>query len=155
MEEVILTPIYKGIDYQYHECSNCKGQINFEESYIVPFKFEEKMKYCPLCGGQIIRYSKPKYIEEINWDWLEEYQKIMNRCYDFLTYKIHCKMNNEQRNELEEKAEYGQEYFGTGDSYYFISKGDTCKILYNICRQKLHYTNKNKLEQEFKGGTKE
>ena len=30
-DEVILTPMYKGEVYKYHECSNCKKEIYFEE----------------------------------------------------------------------------------------------------------------------------
>ena len=41
-EEVILTPIYKGEVYKYHECSNCKKEIYFEEDDFDAFA--EKLK---------------------------------------------------------------------------------------------------------------
>lgn len=50
---VILTPVYKNTSYQYHECSNCKKEIYFEESILTPFHFEENIKYCPFCGGEL------------------------------------------------------------------------------------------------------
>lgn len=41
--DVILTPIYKGEVYKYHECSNCKKEIYFEENIFQPFHFEEEL----------------------------------------------------------------------------------------------------------------
>ena len=149
MEDVILTPIYKNMFYQYHECSGCKKEIYFEEGY-VPFHFEEKIKYCPYCGHKIIRYAEPKYTEPPNWDWLDEYEDIVEKGYRYLEYKIQCKLNEEERRKLQEKTEFGEEYFGI-DSYYPTGKGNVCNLLNYICRQKLHYSTKKKLEQEFKG----
>lgn len=111
-EMVILTPMYEGEVYKYHECSNCKKEIYFEEDMFQPFHFEENIKYCPFCGKEIIRYAKPKFIEEINWDWLDEYQSIVEKMYRQLEYKIYCKLDKEQIYELEKKAERGIEYFG-------------------------------------------
>lgn len=148
-EDIILTPIYKGIVYQYHECSNCKREIYFEESMFVPFHFEEKIKYCPFCGKKVIRYAKPKYVEEIDWSWIEEYEKIIENTYELLEYKIHCKKGREEINELRDKARAGEEYFGNYGND-FTGRRNVCSVIYNITREKLHYTTKNKLEQKFK-----
>ena len=42
-DEVILTPMYEGEVYKYHECSNCKKEIYFEEDIFQPFHFEENI----------------------------------------------------------------------------------------------------------------
>ncbi len=150
--DVILTPIYKNMSYQHHECSNCKKEIYFEESIFTPFKFEEKIKYCPFCGGNVIRYAEPKYTETPDWNWLEEFNKIIDKTYRFLEYKIHCKMSNEQIRDLIDKAEFGKSYFGE-DDFYPTGNGNVCNLISYIASQKLHYSQKNKLEKEFgKGG---
>lgn len=150
MEDVILTPIYKGVVYKYHECSNCKGKTYFEEDFFIPFYFKEKIKYCPFCGKKIIRYGQPEYEELPNWDWLDEYTNIIDKAYRYLKYKIHCKLKEEEKRELKEKAEFGKEYFGV-ERYNPTSRGNVCELICNISREKIHYTTKNKLEKEFKG----
>lgn len=149
MEDVILTPIYNRENYQYHECSHCKEKIYMEEDCLVPFHFEEQIKYCPFCGNKIIRYAEPKYIEKIDWSWLEEYQQVLEKAYRFLEYKIHCKMNNEEIRKLRDKSDLGREYF-KGDRCITYSYGNTCDLIYYITGEKLHYTTKQKLEKEFK-----
>lgn len=151
-ENVILTPIYKGLAYKYHECSNCKGEIYFEEDICNPFHFEEKIKYCPYCGNKVIGYAKPKYIEAPNWDWLEEFEEVINKTYRFLEYKIHCKMSREQIRELIDKAEFGEAYFGK--DFYPVGNGNICNLIHYIAIQKLHYSTINKLKSEFERGTK-
>ena len=85
---VILTPMYKGEVYKYHECSNCKKEIYFEEEIFKPFHFKENIKYCPFCGKEVIRYAKPKFIEQINWDWLDEYRTVVEKMYKELQVKL-------------------------------------------------------------------
>ncbi len=148
MEDVILTPYYKNTVYQYHECSNCKNKIYFEEDICNPFHFEENIKYCPFCGKKVIRYAKPQYIELPDWTWMKEFTEIIDKTYRFLEYKIHCKMSNEQIRDLIDKAEFGESYFGR--DFYPIGNGNICNLISHIAREKLHYTTKNKLEQEFK-----
>ena len=71
-EYVILTPVYKKDNYQYHECSCCKAKIYIQESSFTPFYFKEIIKYCPFCGNRVIRYGNPIFEEEIDWSWLKE-----------------------------------------------------------------------------------
>lgn len=149
-ETVVLTPIYKGEIYKYHECSNCKKEIYFKEDIFQPFHFDENIKYCPFCGKAIIRYAKPKFIEEVNWSWLEEFSLVVEKMYRELEYKIHCKLNDEQIKELEEKAERGIEYFKQDKWSFPYSNGTICDIIYQITREKVHYTEKRKLEKEFR-----
>lgn len=148
---VILTPMYKGEVYKYHECSNCKKEIYFEEDIFQPFHFEENIKYCPFCGKEIVQYAEPQFIEEINWDWLDEYQSVVEKMYRQLEYKIYCKLDKEQIDELEKKAERGIEYFGQDRWSFPYSKGTICDIIYKITRNNVHYTAKRKLEKEFGG----
>ena len=150
-EMVILTPMYKGEVYKYHECSNCKKEIYFEEDMLQPFHFEENIKYCPFCGKKVIRYADPKFIEEISWNWLDEYKTIVEKMYRELEYKIYCKLNKEQIDELEEKVERGIEYFGQDRGSFPYSNGIICEMIHQITRTKVHYTEKRKLEKEFGG----
>lgn len=154
-DEVILTPMYKGEVYKYHECSNCKKEIYFEEDIFQPFHFEENIKYCPFCGKEVIRYAKPKFIEEINWNWLDEYESIVEKMYRELEYIIYCKLDKEQIDELEEKSARGMEYFGQDRWSFPYSKGTICDIIHQITRTKVHYTEKRKLEKEFGGDLNE
>ena len=148
-ENAILTPIYKSNIYQYHECSDCKKSIKLEESILVPLSFEEKIKYCPFCGKKIIRYAEPKFIEEINWEWLEEFSEIIEKTYRYLEYRIHCKMEEKERRELRDKSEFGKEYFKE-NRWIPYSNGNVCDLIHRITLESLHYTTKNKLEKEFK-----
>lgn len=152
---VILTPMYKGEVYKYHECSNCKKEIYFEEEIFQPFHFEENIKYCPFCGKEVIRYAKPKFIEQINWDWLDEYRTVVKKMYKELKYKIYCNLDKGQIDELEKKAERGIEYFGLDRWAFPYSNGTICDIIRQITRNKVHYTEKRKLEKEFGGGPNE
>ena len=89
-----------------------RWKIYFEEKLGTPFYFDENIKFCPFCAGKVIRYGKPRYKELPNWDWLEEFRKIIDKTYRYLEYKIHCEIDDEQRKELIKKAEFGEEYFG-------------------------------------------
>lgn len=149
-EDIVLTPIYKSTMYLYHECSNCKKEIYLEEDTFKPFYFKENIKFCPFCGRKVIRYAEPKYITEIDWSWIEEYNAIIEKAYRFLEYKIHCKMTGKQIKELKEKSEVGEEYFKSDSWQFPYSNCITCKIVNRIAREKLHYTTKQKLEKEFK-----
>lgn len=150
-ETVILTPIYNGEIYKYHECSNCKKEIYFEENMFKPFHFDESIKYCPFCGKEVIRYAQPRFIEKINWDWLEEYSSVIKRMWRELEYKIHCKLDKEQIEDIEEKAERGIEYFKRNKQAFPYSNGIVCDIIHQITREQIHYTTKQKLEKEFGG----
>ncbi len=118
MEDVVLTPIYKETIYQYHLCSNCNKKLYLEEDIFVPLRFEEKIKFCPYCGKEIIRYANPKYIKEPNFDWLEKYTEIIKNACEKIEYEIYCKNSEEERRELINKAEFGMEYFEDYDLLY-------------------------------------
>ena len=148
MENVILTPIYNGTVYKYHECSNCTGKIYFEEDFFIPFHFKENIKYCPFCGKEIIRYEKPRYEELPNWEWLEEFQRIIEKNYRELEYIIHCKKSGEEIKDLGDKIDFGIEYF-KGNNYHPISNGNVCKLLKHVVSENLHYSTKTKLKNEF------
>lgn len=112
VDEVILTPMYKGEVYKYHECSNRKKEIYFKEDIFQPFHFEENIKYCPFCGKEVIRYAKPKFIEEINWNWLDEYKNIVEKMYRELEYIIYCKLVTRIKVHYTEKRKLEKEFGG-------------------------------------------
>ena len=144
MSTVVLSPVFKNEFYQYHRCSECNGEINLEDKY----GFEKDYKYCPLCGGEIIRFGQPIYEEIPNFEWLDEYREIINKAYENLEYIIHCKKSEKEREELIEKTEFGEKYFGI--DYYPNSNGNNCRLLNYIAREKLHYSTKDRLKKEFK-----
>lgn len=71
--------------------------------------------------------------------------------YKELEYKIYCKLDKEQIDELKEKSERGIEYFGRDKWSFPYSNGTICEIIHQITTTKLHYTEKRKLEKEFGG----
>lgn len=146
-EAVILTPIYKNTSYQYHVCSNCNSKIYFEESILVPLRFDEKIKFCPYCGKEIIRYAEPKFIEGPDFDWMERFQEILDYADRKIEYEIFCNMDKEQQKELIEKAEFGKEYFGYGICWNDNSR--VCDIVKEVAHRKPHYSYINKLKKEF------
>ena len=145
MGETIFNPVYTGISYECHRCSNCKAEIDLEDEYST---YITKYKYCPYCGEEIIRYGKPIYEELPDWDWLKEFRDVTEKAYRQLEYIIHCKKTETERRDLIEKTEFGEKYFGR--DWYPISNGNICNIINYIARQKIHYTEKNRLEKEFK-----
>lgn len=147
MEDVVLIPIYKDTIYQYHLCSNCNKRIYLEENIFVPLRFDEKIKFCPYCGKEIIRYTEPRYIENPNFEWLEKYIEIMKNTYERIEYEIYCKNTEEQRKDLIDKAEFGIQYFTDYDLLY--SEKNVCEIIRDIGIHKKHYTEKNKLRKKF------
>ena len=78
---------------------------------------------------------------------MQEFESIIDKAYRNLEYIIHCKKTEEEKNDLIEKAEFGEEYFGKG--YHPLDNGSVCNIVNYIARQKMHYSSKNKLREEF------
>lgn len=150
-EVAILTPMYRNNIYQYHICSNCNHEMYFEEDMFVPLRFNEKIKFCPYCGKEIIRYAEPKYMEGPNFDWMETFEEILDYADRKMEYEIFCKMDREQQKELLEKAEFGKEYFGYG--ILWNDNSNICQIIKEIAKRKPHYSDINKLKKEF-GGNK-
>lgn len=146
-ETVILTPVYKNIIYQYHECSNCKEKIYFDEDIYSPCHFKEDIKYCPFCGNEVIRYAKPKYEETPDWSWMDTFRNILNEAERKIEYEIFCRMNKEEKSKLIDKSEFGIEYFG--NSTYWNSNANICEIVKETAYRKPHYTYTKKLESEF------
>ena len=65
----VMTPVFEGTRYLHHVCSECKGTLEFDQSiwggisfYTITHAKCESVKFCPLCGAEIIRFSdKPIY----------------------------------------------------------------------------------------------
>ena len=82
---------------------------------------------------------------------MEEFSTVVEKMYRELQYKIHCELNKEQIKELEEKAERGIEFFKQDKWSFPYSKGTICDMIYQITREKVHYTKIQRLEKEFGG----
>lgn len=148
-ESVILTPIYNDTIYQYHICSNCKSKMYFEEDLFVPLRFKEKIKFCPYCGREILKYEKPKYLEGPDFKWMEKFHEILDFADRKIEYEIFCKMNEEERKEIINKASFGREYFGY--KILWNDNSGVCDIVKQIAQRKPHYTYINRLRKEFLG----
>ena len=148
-EAVVLQPIYEDTIYQHHLCSNCNKKIYLEENMFVPLRFDEKIKFCPYCGKEIIRYANPNYIKKPNFEWLEKYREILKNASERIEYEIYCKNTEEQRDEILEKAEFGVQYFADFDLLY--CEKNVCKIIRKLGRGGIHYSEKNKLRKKFEG----
>lgn len=148
MEDTILIPIYKNMVYQYHLCSNCNKKVYLEENLFVPLRFNEKIKFCPYCGKEIIRYAEPKYIEEPNFEWLEKYVEIIKNTSERIEYEIYCKNTEDERKKLIEKAKFGIEYFA--DYNFLYCKKRVCEIITELGINKKHYTELNRLRKKLK-----
>jgi len=144
-DTTILIPIYNQNNYKYHLCYNCNKKIYIKEDIWKPMYFKEKINYCPYCGSNIIRYAKPIFEEEPNFEWIEKFKKIFDSTEKLIKYELFCKMSEEERKEIIEKARFGIEYFG--DGICWNCNTNMCHIVKEIAQQKLHYTEIRKIKE--------
>ena len=108
---------------------------------------EENIKYCPFCGKKVIRYAKPRYEEQPNFDWMEKFEKILNTANKRIEYEIFCNMGDKEQKELIDKAEFGIEYFGS--SLFWHDNTNICRIIKEVAYRKPHYSYIKKIKKEF------
>lgn len=105
----IFTPIFEGTRYLHHVCSECEGEIKFEQSIWGGVQFYEiyggsceKMKFCPLCGAEIIRFSdKPIYKKPLDLKPLNIFADLHREYECKAKWLYNCYISDEHRNKID------------------------------------------------------
>lgn len=105
----IMTPVFAGTRYQHHVCSECKGTLKFEQSIWGGVSFYgidrmkcEKIKFCPLCGAEIIRFSdKPIYEKPIDLKPLNIFAELHSEYERKAKWLYNCYISEERRDKIE------------------------------------------------------
>lgn len=103
MSDVIFTPVFKGTEYQHHVCSECGGEIQVGQSIFGGLYFDhtEEIKFCPLCGGHVVRFEKKAiYIESIDYSPLGPFFALRREFEDKAKWLFWCMLTEAQRNEI-------------------------------------------------------
>lgn len=148
----VMTPVFKGTSYLHHICSECKGEIKFEQNiyggvsfYSISLGECAKMKFCPLCGKEIIRFSdKAIYIKPIDIKPLDVFAKLHSEYERKAKWLYHCYISEAHRDKVDalipliEKGEISV-YYQKALAFAKIGKTD-----YGVS-----YQTKKKLRKEF------
>ena len=96
----IMTPVFDGSHYKHHVCSSCNGEIEFEKSYgecrfySISLGKSDCMRFCPLCGREIIRFKdEPIYIKPLDLKPLEIFGMLVNEYRRKAQWLYHCYLN--------------------------------------------------------------
>jgi len=148
----IMQPVFEGTKYQHHVCSECGGTLKFEQSIYGGVSFYaingtkcEKIKFCPICGAEIIRFSdKAIYEKPIDLKPLEIFADLYCEYERKAKWLYHCYISEAHRDKIEaiipliESGEISVYYQKALD---FARKG---KSAYGVS-----YQAKKKLRKEF------
>ena len=105
----IMTPVFSGTRYLHHVCSECSGEIKFEQAYNGGTYFYaiscgkcDQVRYCPLCGAEIIRFSdKPIYETPIDLKPLDIFAELRSEYVRKAKWLYHCYISEEHRDKIE------------------------------------------------------
>ena len=105
----IMTPVFEGTRYLHHVCSECKGTLKFEQSiwggvsfYAIDGIKCEKIKFCPLCSAEIIRFSdKPIYEKPIDLKPLDIFAELHSEYERKAKWLYHCYISEEHRYKID------------------------------------------------------
>ena len=108
-QTAIMTPVFEGTRYMHHLCSECGGTLKFEQScyggtffYAISGTQCEKMKFCPLCGAEIIRFSDKAIFEKpIDLSPLDIFKKLHLEFERKARWLYHCYISDEHREKLD------------------------------------------------------
>lgn len=148
----IMTPVFKGTRYLHHVCSECKGTLKFEQSIYGGVSFYqihgtkcEKIKFCPICGAEIIRFSdKAIYEKPIDLKPIEIFAELHHEYERKAKWLYHCYISEAHR----EKIEAIIPLIKSGDvSVYYQKAIDMARK--GNARYGVSYTAKKKLRKEF------
>lgn len=153
-QTTIMTPVFKGANYLHHLCSECEGTMKFEQNAFGGVSFYaisgfkcEGVKYCPLCGAEIIRFSdKPIYEEAIDISPLDVFKKLYLEYERKTKWLYFCHISEEHRKQIDKLMpliERGEV------SVYYQSAMD---IVRKISYFNPSHTAIKKLQKEFGGG---
>lgn len=148
--DVIYTPVYKGDEYLYHECSECKYQVRIQET-LTPLYFGESFKYCPNCAGSVARFANlPKFIEEFNYAIFNKLDEIYNKYKDEVDYYCLVTLTQEEFEEMKSKCEFAVELSKNSGAYISPAVNMVAKMF----RKRSHWDIKKLKERVEKGGAK-
>lgn len=107
-QTAIMTPVFQGTRYLHHICSECNGTLEFEQScfggasfFAISLEKCEYVKFCPLCGTQIERFSdKPIYIEPLDLKPLDVFSKLCQEYERKAKWLYHCYISDEHREKI-------------------------------------------------------
>lgn len=105
----ILTPVFEGTRYLHHVCSECEGEIEFEQSIWGGVQFYDilgitcdTIKFCPLCGTEIIRFSdKPIYKKPLDLKPLNVFADLFLEYERKAKWLYNCYISDEHRNKID------------------------------------------------------
>lgn len=105
----VMTPVFDGTRYRHHICSECKGKIELTQSCYGGVSFYElegyqcaKIKFCPNCGAEIIRFSeKPIYESPIDFSPLTVFMHLEWEYKDKARWLYFCYINEEHRKKID------------------------------------------------------
>lgn len=152
-QSAVMTPVFEGTRYMHHVCSECGGNLEFEQSSYGGVNFYaidgeakcEKIKFCPICGAEIIRFSdKPIYEKPIDLKPLDIFAKLHLEYERKAKWLYHCYISEQHRDRIDalipliKSGEVGAYYSKALD---FAKKGKTD---YGVS-----YQTKKKLRKEF------
>ena len=108
--DVIYTPVYRGDRYLYHECSECKYQVQIQQSVLTPLYFGESFKYCPNCGSVIVRFANlPKFVEDFNYAVFEKLDDFSKEFKDKVDYYCRVTLTKDEFEEMKSKCKFAVE----------------------------------------------
>lgn len=121
----IMTPVFDGARYRHHVCSECKGKIELKQSCYGGVSFYElegyqcaKIKFCPQCGSEVIRFSdKPIFEAPIDMSPLEIFRKLQWEYQDKARWLYHCYISESHQEKVDElinlveTTEEGKRYY--------------------------------------------
>lgn len=104
----IMTPVFDGSRYKHHVCSSCSGEIKFEQStgtrfYGIQLGKSDYMRFCPLCGQEIIRFDdKAIYIKPLDLKPLEIFGMLVNEYRRKAEWLYHCYLSETHRDAIDD-----------------------------------------------------
>ena len=108
-QSCIMTPVFAGVKYQHHLCSECGGHIEFEQScyggvsfYAIRGVKSDTVKFCPLCGAEIERFSDhPIYESPIDLAPLNIFGALHREYERKAKWLYHCYISEAHREEID------------------------------------------------------
>lgn len=141
-QTAIMTPVFDGTRYKHHVCSECKGEINLTQSCYGTVRFYElnaegecaKIKFCPLCGAEVIRFShKAIYEKPLDLTPLDIFGDLHREYERKAKWLYHCYISGKHRDQIDalvpliEKGDVAVYYQDAidlakkGDGYFKVS----------------------------------
>lgn len=108
-QTAVMTPVFEGTRYMHHICSECGGTLEFKQScyggvffYAISGTECKGMKFCPLCGAEIIRFSdKPIYESPIDLAPLDIFRNLHSEYERKARWLYHCYISDSHREKID------------------------------------------------------